>query len=67
MLNTIFGVLCSLICIALLVALFRDLGYKSGVKDGYAKGRLDADNWWIGAESEADQARRQIWREEAQP
>jgi hypothetical protein len=30
---------------------------------GYAKGRKDADNWWIGTEKDADEARVRIWRE----
>jgi hypothetical protein len=64
--NMFLGALCSLISIALVVALFRDLGYKSGMKDGYAKGRIAADNWWIGIESETEEARRQIWKKEAQ-
>jgi hypothetical protein len=46
-------------------------GVKEGAKDGYdkgyAQGRKDADNWWIGLETEADKVRQQIWREEAQP
>jgi hypothetical protein len=30
-------------------------------------GHREADNWWVRAESEIDQARVKIWREEAQP
>jgi hypothetical protein len=48
--------------------------YRRGRADGCAEakydyelgrkhGRLDADNWWINAEQEVDQARVKIWRE----
>ena len=40
-------------------------GVEQGTDQGYIKGRKDADNWWLGVESEADQARVKIWREEA--
>lgn len=66
----LLGGIASLSLVALLVIGFRDLGYKSGMKDGhtagYDQGRKDADNWWLGVESQADQARQQIWREEAE-
>lgn len=38
----IFGVFGVLISLALLCAVFRDLGYKAGRRDGYAAGREDA-------------------------
>ena len=41
-------------------------GHREGYKSGYTQGRKDADNWWVGVESEVDQARVKIWREEAQ-
>ena len=46
-------------------AWFRDRGYKSGISDGYEQGRKDADDWWIGTESEIDQARRELWKKGA--
>ena len=43
------------------------LGYGKGKDKGFEKGvelgRKDADNWWINAEQEVDQARVKIWRE----
>lgn len=36
----------------------------NGFKDGYAKGRTDADNWWLGVEEQADEEQRNVWREE---
>jgi hypothetical protein len=33
-------------------------------KRGYAKGREDAEKWWIGLEEEVDQERVKIWRDE---
>jgi len=43
------------------------LGYADGKDKGFEKGvelgRKDADNWWINAEQEVDQARVKIWRE----
>lgn len=42
----------------------RAAGFKDGYANGYAKGRKDADNWWIGVEEEADEQQRQLWREE---
>lgn len=60
----IFGIISSLLAIALLLGLSNELGHQAGHAKGYAKGRKDADNWWLGVEAEADQARQQIWREE---
>ena len=39
-------------------------GKSDGVSKGYVRGRHDADNWWIRAESEAEKERQEIWREE---
>lgn len=62
------GILAAVISIFVSAA-FRDLGYKAGQKDGfdhgYWQGRKHADNWWISVESEIDQVRAKIWREEA--
>lgn len=43
-------------------AWFRNRGYKDGISDGYKQGRKAADDWWIGCESEIDQARRELWK-----
>jgi flagellar biosynthesis/type III secretory pathway protein FliH len=64
-----------LIAIVLIALAFHERGRRNGVKEGakdaydkgYTQGRKDADNWWLGLETEADKARQQIWREEAQP
>ncbi len=57
------------LCILALAA-FLVWSYKAGERIGYGKGydegRVVADNWWMRAESEADEARVKIWREEAE-
>ena len=54
--------------VVVLCMAFRDIGYESGYEkgheQGYNDGRKEADNWWISAEWEVDEARKQIWREE---
>lgn len=70
---SILGVVVLPAAIAIFLAIthlwFGDRRYKKGAKDGhalgYAMGRKDADNWWIGVEAETDRARQQIWRKEA--
>ena len=70
--NLMLGVVASSLAILMVsgVALvaFHNWAYKAGIKKGYAKGyelgRREADNWWVRAESEIDQARAKIWREE---
>ena len=37
------------------------IGYKRGRDEGYNLGRIDADNWWMEIELQAEQARRKIW------
>jgi len=39
-------------------------GDAEGYERGYELGRAAADNWWFGAESQIDQTRVEIWREE---
>lgn len=60
-------------CVSFLLYLWildrqKSKAYQRGRKDGYEEGlkdgRILADNWWIGAEAEADRARVKIWREE---
>jgi hypothetical protein len=46
------------------VLLFSVWSHLELYKRGYAKGRKDADNWWIGAEAGVDKTREKIWREE---
>jgi hypothetical protein len=62
--NIFLGLLALGLLLLLLIG-FRDLGYKSGFNEGYQQGRKDADDWWVGAEQQADQARQTIWREES--
>lgn len=52
--------------IASLVSLLVVIGsgfYIRGFARGYEVGRREADNWWIAADQQADQARQSIWRE----
>lgn len=44
--------------------LFHERGYKRGKEEGYKLGRIDENNWWLGAEQQADQARQKIWQQE---
>jgi hypothetical protein len=39
--------------------------YDEGHKDGFAKGRQESDNRWIGVERQVGEEREKIWREEA--
>lgn len=61
---TVIGIICFLgfIAIAPVVVKLRAF-YQRGFQDGYTAGRKDADNWWIGVETEADKERQKIWRE----
>jgi len=33
-------------------------------KDCYKRGRVDADNWWLGIEADVLGERREIWKQE---
>lgn len=57
------GAISVFVVLLFLIAVFRDFGYKAGVKKGYAAGRKDADNWWIEMETEVEGTRRKMWRE----
>jgi len=66
------GILAAVLSI-IVSAAFRDLGYKSGLKDGHQNGYAAAiadaqahDVWWLDAEKQVVEAREKIWREEAQ-
>lgn len=54
--------------IALVCVFFYEWGHKRGVesgdRDAYRRGRVDELNWWIGAETEVNQVREQMWRKE---
>jgi hypothetical protein len=72
--NTIFGLICAAISLLSFSVcthlLFHRRGYQSGVKDGYAQGyeagKRDEGNWWLRLEYETLEARKEIWREEAE-
>ncbi len=65
-----FSFFASCLAMALVIVVciqFYKLGHKHGIEDadaGYEKGRKAADNWWIGAESEIERERRQLWEKE---
>lgn len=63
-LNFIFP-LCALAWVVLCCLWFRDLGYKSGERDGYTRGRKDECDWWQGIERDMSHAEFEIWKEEA--
>jgi hypothetical protein len=56
---------CVVVVAVLLLSFRTDYEYRRGVRDGYKLGRGDADNWWLRAEQDVDQARKIIWREES--
>jgi hypothetical protein len=58
--NLLIGIL----AVILLQCLFGLFCYKLGSDYGYKGGRIEANNWWIRAEEQTDQARKKIWREE---
>lgn len=72
--NLLAGVaifLCEVLLIVVVCLAFHRRGYEKGLQQAdideeaaYHRGRLDADNWWIRADAEVDQARQKIWREE---
>lgn len=59
----VLGAIAAGAAVLLVLISIREWGYHCGHKHGYAKGRYDADNWWIGIEQQTDQARQKIWRE----
>lgn len=69
--NILIGLGCILIAGLLFLSLLRDILHwlqdriLQSYKDGYERGRRDADVAWIQAEKEVDQARQEIWREES--
>lgn len=58
--HLLLGILASLSAAALSAGYLYDLAEKRG----YAKGWKDAEEWIVELESEVDQARVKIWREE---
>jgi hypothetical protein len=61
--NVAIGVLCGVIAFALLIISIRELLVWC-YKEGYTRGRKDADEAWTKLGLDVDQARQQIWREE---
>jgi hypothetical protein len=41
----------------------RKYGWKAGYEEGLKDGKIDADNWWIRAEEQTDEARMKMWKE----
>jgi hypothetical protein len=41
----------------------RQQGWKDGYEEGLKDGRIHADNWWIRAEEQTDEARMKMWKE----
>lgn len=66
--NQLLGAVCLFLAILLFLVStflwFHRRGFQHGKDQGYIDGRKAADNWWLGVEAEADQARVKIWREE---
>lgn len=76
MMHLLGGILAALAALALLIAALRESAYRRGFHEGQ-KGAFEAgreagreeaqrkaDEWWLNAEAQIDQARQKIWREE---
>ena len=61
--DILIGVICGVIALALRIVSIRELLVWC-YKEGYERGRKDADEAWTKLGREVDQARQQIWREE---
>jgi hypothetical protein len=61
--NPLIAVVCGVIALALLIISIRELLVWC-YKEGYQRGRKDAEEAWTKLGAEVDQARQQIWREE---
>jgi hypothetical protein len=62
--NLLIGVFCFLIAAALLVSALHDV-LRWAFEEGRTRGRTEAENAFVQYEKGADQARQEIWREEA--
>jgi hypothetical protein len=60
--NIFIGIVCLLLFLMIFLHIFLDV-LRNVAKDAYERGRKDADNWWIGAESDADRVRENIRRD----
>ena len=63
--NYLLGASSLLSALALICAYCRFWGYNCGLKDGYQQGRKDAEEWIVKLETDVDQARQEIWRQES--
>jgi hypothetical protein len=62
--NTIGGIGAVLAAVVLLVAYFREWGYRRGFKDGHTAGENDAWMSFVVMERQVDEERQKIWRTE---
>ncbi|HZW05363.1 MAG TPA: hypothetical protein VFF58_00515 [Candidatus Nitrosotalea sp.] len=60
----LIGLVCGVIAILIAVALLHDLLIWV-YQEGRAKGRQEAEAWWLEQGKQVDQARQQVWREDA--
>jgi hypothetical protein len=60
--NIVIGIACGLASVMLTVSALTDV-IKWAFREGYDRGRADADKAFIEAGRQVDQARQEIWRE----
>ena len=48
----------------LLAAILFFFVHRDGFRRGYVAGKIKTDRWWLGIESSAENAQRELWREE---
>jgi hypothetical protein len=59
-------VICGMLTYIVMALLcFHNWGFRKGCEQGYAQGRKDEANWWMGAEKEADQVLQKFLNDEA--
>jgi len=65
--NFAIGIAALMLFEVLVCLWFHERGYQRGKKagrdEGYAVGRIDADNWWLDVEQQVDRVQQKIWRE----
>ena len=54
------------LCLFIALFLIELLGQRKAWQRGYAKGWKDAEEWIVALETEVDQARQEIWKEEGE-